>query len=165
MAGKKIASLAQALGMKVLISGRKGQTTTPESGRVPFDQVIATASVIILSLPLTPDTRNLLSAPQFDQMQKDCVLVNVSRGGVVDEEALLDALERRQIAGAATDVYAVEPVGEDVSPLIGERAARLNLVTTPHSAWCAEETLQNSNRTVQANVDAWVAGEPVNVVS
>ncbi|RTE70309.1 hypothetical protein BHE90_015295 [Fusarium euwallaceae] len=160
--GKKIASLATALGMKVLVSGRKGQPS-PE-GRVPFDQVIRAASVVIVSVPRTQDTINLISTAEFLNMQTDSILINVSRGGVVDEEALLNALEKGQIAGAATDVYTREPVAEDTSPLIGPKAENMNLVTTPHCAWCAEETVVNSTRTLEANVSAWVSGSPTNVV-
>lgn len=161
--GKKIAVVAEALGMKVLISDRKGQPRT--DGRTPFDEVVRASTVIFASLPRTPDTLNLLSTPEFESMQTECVLINVSRGGIVNEEALMGALEQGQISGAATDVYAQEPVSEGVSPLIGPRASNLNLVTTPHCAWCAEETLEKSNKTVENSVASWIAGNPINIVS
>ncbi|KAH7140378.1 D-isomer specific 2-hydroxyacid dehydrogenase [Dactylonectria estremocensis] len=161
--GKEIASLAKSLGMSVLFSGHKGKPSA--EGRTPFDEVIRTASVLIVSVPKTPETIDLISAPEFLQMQTDSVLINVSRGGTVNEEALVKALEDGQIAGAATDVYVQEPVSEEVSPLIGPRVKDLNLITTPHVAWCSEETNVNLLDALRRNVIGWVSGSPINVVA
>ncbi|KAK7409416.1 hypothetical protein QQX98_008425 [Neonectria punicea] len=161
--GKEIASLAKALGMRVLFSGHKGKLFA--EGRMPFDEVIRTASVLIVSVPKTPETIDLVSTPEFLQMQPDSVLTNVSRGGTVNEEALVKALEDGQIAGAATDIYVQEPVSEGVSPLIGHRVKDLNLVTTPHVAWCSEETNVNLLDALRRNVIGWVSGYPINVVA
>ncbi|KAH7128955.1 D-isomer specific 2-hydroxyacid dehydrogenase [Dactylonectria macrodidyma] len=161
--GRQIALLAKALGMRVLLSGHKGRPAT--DGRTPFDEVIRTASVLIVSVPKTPETIDLISTPEFLQMQPDSVLINVSRGGTVNEEALVKALEDGQIAGAATDVYVQEPVSEGVSPLIGPRVKDLNLITTPHVAWCSEETNVNLLDALTRNVIGWVTGNPINVVA
>ncbi|KAK7423057.1 hypothetical protein QQZ08_009224 [Neonectria magnoliae] len=160
--GQKVAALSTALGMRVLLSGRKG---VPESlDRTPFDQVICTASVLILCLPKTPDTIDYIATSEFEAMQSDTVLINVSRGGIVDEEALVRALKKGEIAGAATDVFLKEPASEKDSPLLGTKVQDLNLVTTPHTAWVAEETNANYLKTLEANVVAFVAGKPINVV-
>ncbi|KAF7556435.1 hypothetical protein G7Z17_g1403 [Cylindrodendrum hubeiense] len=161
--GKQIALIAKALGMKVILSGHKGNP--PSDGRVHFDEVIRTASVLIVSVPKTPATIDLISTPEFLQMQPESVLINVSRGGTVDEAALVKALKDGQIAGAATDVYVQEPVTKEVSPLIGPEVKDLNLVTTPHIAWCSEETYVNLLNTLESNVLAWISGKPINVVA
>lgn len=149
--------------MKVIISGRKGQPVS--DGRATFDEVLRTATVLVLTLPRTPENIDMISTAEFEKMQNDSVLINVSRGGIVNEEAMITALEKDQIAGAATDVFVTEPVCEDTSPLIGSRADTLNLVTTPHCAWCAEDTIRGSIKLLEDNVAAWVSGSPINVVS
>ncbi|KAK8044731.1 hypothetical protein PG993_004755 [Apiospora rasikravindrae] len=117
--GKKAARLFKALGMRVLVSARKGdaaaaaavQEAGEEDGRAPFDTVLRTASVLVLCLPRLPSTENLIGAAELEAMPCHAVLVNVARGGIVDERALIEALRSRSIAGAATDVYAREPAG------------------------------------------------------
>ncbi|KAF4454226.1 glycerate dehydrogenase [Fusarium austroafricanum] len=161
--GQKVASMARSLGMKVLLSGRKGSSEGPD--RTPFDEVIRTASVLILCLPRTPDNIGYISTPEFQAMQRHAVLINVSRGGIVDEEALVKALEDGNIAGAATDVFVKEPASEECSPLLGARVENLNLLTTPHTAWVAEETNENYLRTLQTNIEAFIGGKPFNCVT
>ena len=160
--GQQVATLANALGMKVLVSGRKGEPAS--TGRTAFDQIIRTASVLTVCLPKTPGTINYISNAEFEAMQPQTLVINVSRGGIVEEEALVTALERGRIAGAATDVFLNEPVSEGVSPLLGPRVEDLNLVTTPHTAWVSEQTNANYLKTLQANIAAFVAGPPANVV-
>ncbi|KAF9773882.1 hypothetical protein IL306_008211 [Fusarium sp. DS 682] len=161
--GQKVASMGKALGMKVLLSGRKG--SSEGRGRTSFDEVIRTASVLILCLPRTPDTIGYISTPEFKAMQRHAVLINISRGGIVDEEALVKALEVGNIAGAATDVFVKEPASEECSPLLGARVENLNLLTTPHTAWVAEETNENYLRTLQTNIEAFIGGKPINCVA
>ncbi|KAH9903941.1 glycerate dehydrogenase [Xylariomycetidae sp. FL2044] len=172
--GKKIEALARALGMKTLISGRKGVSAAaaaaakPEeekeeekSGRTDFDTLIRTCSVVVLSVPRTAETLNLLSHAEFDAMPRHAVLVNVSRGGVVDEAALVAALRAGRIAGAATDVFAREPANPGNSPLLAADTAGLNLVTTPHVAWCAEDTNASYGRALKENLKGWLeTGRP-----
>lgn len=176
--GKKVAKLFKALGMQVLVSGRKGDVAVAaaaketgkgggEEARTPFDTVIRTASVLVLCLPRLPSTENLLGAAELEAMPPHAVLVNVARGGIVDERALIDALRKRSIAGAAVDVYAREPAGPETgTPLIpGDDSLRdLNLVTTPHVAWCAGDTNQNYNDMTVENIYSWLEGRPTNTV-
>lgn len=166
--GKRIAELCRALGMKsILVSGRKGAaaTTEEENGRTGFEEVIRTASVLFLCVPRTPETMGLLSTGEFEAMQPHALVVNVSRGGVVDEKALAEALKSGKIAGAATDVFEKEPAGPENSVLLGEDTEGLNLVTTPHVAWASRETTQNYQDTVIANLKAFLEQKPQNVVS
>ncbi|OHE96498.1 glycerate dehydrogenase [Colletotrichum orchidophilum] len=161
--GRKVATIAEALGMKVLLAGRKGLPET--EGRVPFDEVISTASVIVLCLPKTESTIDYISTPELNSMGCHTVLINESRGGIVHEEALVKALEKGIIAGAATDVFVKEPAGEKDSPLLSHRVQDLNLTTTPHVAWVAEETSSNYLEMLKTNIAGFVAGNPVNLVT
>jgi lactate dehydrogenase-like 2-hydroxyacid dehydrogenase len=160
--GQKIESMAKALGMKVLLAGRKG-APAPE-GRTNFDTVLRESSVLVLCLPRVPETLNLISEAELKAMPDHAVLVNVSRGGIVDEKALLAALEAKTIAGAATDVYFKEPSGPENNVLLGPHTAELSLVTTPHVAWCAEDTLVNYMQSTKLNISSWLQGKPTNTV-
>ncbi|KAH8676219.1 glycerate dehydrogenase [Xylariales sp. PMI_506] len=161
--GKRLEVTAKALGMKVLISGRKGSATVPE-GRTPFDTVIRESSVVVLCLPRSPETLNTISEKELEAMPSHAVLVNVSRGGIVDEEALVAALKARKIAGAATDVYLTEPAGPENNVLLAPETAELNLVTTPHTAWCAWDTTANYGASLKKNLATWLEGNPTNTV-
>ncbi|KAI1209364.1 uncharacterized protein F4807DRAFT_451736 [Annulohypoxylon truncatum] len=158
--GKAIERTARSLGMKVLISGRKGVPTAPE-GRTPFETLIRECSVIVLCLPRSPETLNTISEVELNAMKPYAVIVNVSRGGIVDEKALVAGLKARRIAGYGTDVYETEPAGSENSLLVGPDTDGLNLVTTPHVAWCAEDTIANYNRATKENVEGWLrTGQP-----
>lgn len=162
MLGKRIETLAKALGMKVIIAERKG--VSPRPGRVGFEDALKQSTVIILCLPRSAETLNMLSTAEFATMSSHALLINVARGGIVDEYALLDALKRKAIAGAATDVYLKEPAGRGDSPLLTPEAASLNLVLTPHLAWYAERTLHNLEASCKVTVEKWCIGETINKV-
>ncbi|KAI1198112.1 D-isomer-specific 2-hydroxyacid dehydrogenase family protein [Nemania serpens] len=152
--GRYFESMARSLGMRTVVAGRKG-APTPE-GRVPFETVIRECSVLIVCLPRSPETLNLISEAEFHQMKPHAVLINVSRGGIVDEKALVSALRDGKIAGAATDVYSQEPAEPASNVLLGADTADLNLVTTPHVAWYSEETFDNYSRACRENVAEFV---------
>ncbi|PWY66415.1 glycerate dehydrogenase [Aspergillus heteromorphus CBS 117.55] len=169
--GKRIASLARGLGMKVIVAERKQPEDPSALGhpngnqeRLPFETVIKQSTVLFLAVPLAPTTRNLLSTAEFEAMSPHAVLVNVSRGGVVDEEALVKALQENQITGAATDVFLKEPAGPENSPLLAEGTEDLNLVLSPHLAWYTQRTLINSERMFKQTVEKWCVGERMNAV-
>jgi phosphoglycerate dehydrogenase-like enzyme len=93
---------------------RKGiPTPAVRPGRTEFTTALQTSTVIILTLPLSPSTTDLISGPEFALMRPDALIINVSRGGIINEEALVTALKEKQIAGAATDVYPEEPAGRE----------------------------------------------------
>ncbi|KAI0117678.1 glycerate dehydrogenase [Nemania sp. FL0031] len=152
--GRRIESTVKLLGMQTVIAGRKGAPAS--EGRVPFETAIRDCSVLIVCLPRSPETLNLISDYEFNQMKPYGLLINVSRGGIVDENALVSALREGKIAGAGTDVYAQEPAHPDNSVLLAKDTAGLNLVTTPHVAWYAEETFDNYSRACRANVAEFV---------
>lgn len=164
--------------MEVLVAARKPfahpaqadaqdaiQLPKMEEGRVPFDDVLRQATVIVLSLPRNPETLNLLSAAEFERMHPYAVLINIARGGIVDEAALVQALKEKRIAGYATDVFQVEPAGgpED-TPLLAEDARDLNITLSPHLAWFSQRTIKNLGEILKATTEAAVKGEPINVV-
>ncbi|KAJ5757537.1 uncharacterized protein N7511_006231 [Penicillium nucicola] len=162
MLGKRIETLAKALGMKVIIAERKG--VLPRAGRMGFEDALKQSTVVILCLPRSAETLNMISTAEFELMSSHSLLINVARGGIVDENALLDALSRKQIAGAATDVYVKEPAGRGDSPLLSPEAASLNLVLTPHLAWFAERTLHNLESSCKVTVEKWCVGQTINRV-
>ncbi|KAI1351398.1 D-isomer-specific 2-hydroxyacid dehydrogenase family protein [Xylaria sp. FL0043] len=161
--GRNIERTAKTLGMKTLVAGRKGALA--QEGRALFETVIQESTVLVIVLPRSPETLNLISDTEFHMMRPDSVLINVSRGGIVDEKALVAALKEGRIAGAATDVYSQEPAEPANNVLLAADTAGLNLVLTPHVAWYSEETFDNYSRTCRANVAGFVtAGEPVHRV-
>lgn len=103
---------------------------------VSHDELIASSDVLSIHLPLCRDTYHVIGAASLARMKPDAFLVNVSRGGLVDEAALVDSLENDRLAGAALDVFEAEPVAAD-SPLLGVK----NLIVTSHCAWYSEEAL------------------------
>lgn len=157
--------------MTVLIADRKGvDASATRPGRTEFTTALKTSTVIITTLPISPSTTNLISAPEFALMRSDALLINVSRGGIINEEDLAAALRQRKIAGAATDVYIEEPAGrENVLVRTAEewkddREMSGKLVLSPHVAWFAGSSIEKLRRTVVMNVEAWVRGEELNLV-
>jgi glycerate dehydrogenase len=98
-------------------------------------------------------------------MSPYAVVVNIARGGIVDEAAVVQALKDKQIAGYATDVFAKEPVeGPADSPLLAEDARSLNITVSPHLAWFSQRTLTNLGQILKNTVEACVEGRPINVI-
>lgn len=164
--GQRIARLCEALGMKVLVAARKEGGSGTGDTRIAFDEVLRRATVLFITLPLTPQTRNTIGSEELQTMRRDAVLINVGRGGLVDETALVQALRQRLIHGAATDVFEYEPAGSDQdSVLLSEEAKELNLTLTPHLAWCADQTTVNMQQIIAENLKEFLRGGRKNVVS
>ena len=137
--GKEVAAIALAFGMKVVFADRKGTTNT-RPGYIEFEEALKVADVININCPLTPETKNLISDTEFSLMKNSCLLLNISRGGIVDESALVRAFENNAIAGAAFDVATQEPMPLD-NPL-QLLTKRPNFLLTPHVAWASDEAMQ-----------------------
>lgn len=163
MTGKRIHIMASALGMNVLVSDRKN-ATTPVEGRTPFKELIQQATVIVCSLPRNPETIDLISTAELREMRPSALVINVSRGGIVNEVALVEALREKWIYGAGLDVWAVEPAGPVNTALLEEDTRDLNLITTPHTAWYATKTFKNYQAFLKENLYAWCENKPVRVV-
>lgn len=158
--GSSVARLGEAFGMRVLFAGRKG--TAGGEGRAPFEEVLAESDVISLNCPLTAETRGLIGRAEFERMTRRPLLINASRGGLVDEEALVEAIETGRIAGAGFDVTSPEPPSAD-SPLM-RIAERPNVIVTPHVAWASREAIQALADQLVENIELFVAGRPRNAL-
>ncbi|WP_321283267.1 D-2-hydroxyacid dehydrogenase [uncultured Vibrio sp.] len=157
--GEATAKLARALGMEVLFAERKGATECRQ-GYVPFEEVLEQADAITLHCPLNEHTRNLISDAELKQMKPTAILINTGRGGLVDEQATVDALKNGEIAGAGFDVFTQEPADES-NPLIANMAMP-NLLLTPHVAWGSDSSIQRLADILIENINAFERGESVN---
>lgn len=155
--GRRVEALFSGLGMKVVVAARKNAPAAP--GRVSFEEGLRMATVLVVCCPRTPETLGMISGTELSLMRSDAVLVNVARGGIVAEDALLRALRERKIAGAAVDVFDQEPASPETSVLLGPDARGLNLVATPHTAWMSMDTTINYQRVLQENLNGFVLGE------
>ena len=159
--GQAVASIGRALGMDAVFAAHKGVEGLGPL-YTPFDEVIETSDVITLHAPLFPSTRNMISTPEFEAMKKKPILVNTARGGLVDESALVDALERGLISGAGFDVLTTEPPSSD-NPLLSV-LERPNVIVTPHVAWASHEAMQTLWDQTISHIDNFLDGRPSNVV-
>jgi len=159
--GQGVAAVATALGMDVRVAARPGSDRVPP-GRVPFDELLASADAISLHCPLTRETRGLIGAAELARMKRSAFLLNTARGGIVDETALADALRAGEIAGAGFDVLTEEPP-RNGNPLLADDIP--NLVLTPHCAWGTHGARQRLVEQVAENIRAFAAGRPRNVVA
>jgi glycerate dehydrogenase len=157
--GRAVARMGEAFGMQILVAERAG--ATPRPGRIPLKTLLAESHVVSLHCPLTDATRNLIGAAELGLMRRDAVLINTARGGMVDEDALLHALQTGRIAGAAMDVLSEEPPRHG-NPLL--EAALPNLVITPHIAWASINARQRLIDEITRNIQAWLAGSARNLV-
>lgn len=156
--GRAVEAILTGLGMRIVIAARRGAAAADTLGRVALEDALGMASVVILCCPRTPETQNLISRTELELMQPDCLLINVARGGVVDETALLEALRANKIAGAAVDVFDKEPASPDNSCLIADGSNDLNLIVTPHTAWIGAETTTNYQQLLQEYLAGFLLG-------
>ncbi len=158
--GRRSATLAQALGMEVLIAERKG--AEPREGRTAFETVIERADVLSVHCPLTNETRGLMNREVFRAMKRDALLINTARGAVIAAEDLADALRSGEIAGAGIDTLNIEPPPGD-HPLLASDIP--NLIVTPHNAWASRTARQAALDQLAKVVEEFQAGRPINVVN
>ena len=136
--GSRIIELAKAFGMNTLKAERKGAASVRE-GYTEFYKAIESADFISVNCPLTADTANLIAAEDFERVKRNLILVNNARGGVVNEEDLVEAILSGKIAGAASDVVSAEPLPENhpYNKILGNH----NFILTPHQGWCSHASL------------------------
>jgi glycerate dehydrogenase len=159
--GQATAKIARAFGMKVLFADH-APPKMPDVEFTPFDQVLAQSDIISLHAPLTPDTRNLIGGKELRKMKRSAILINTSRGGLVDEQALAEALKQGVIGGAGFDVLTKEPP-KDGNPLLDLRLP--NFILTPHVAWASDGAMQFLADQLIDNIEAFVAGKPQHLVT
>jgi glycerate dehydrogenase len=160
--GRRVGELAHAFGMRVLAH-------SPSQAKAPayqpfawagLDELFAEADVISLHCPLTPETAGLVNRERLQRVKRGAFLLNTSRGGLVVEQDLAEALNAGQLAAAAVDVVAQEPLRPD-NPLLSAR----NCLITPHIAWATREARRRLLEATVANVANFFAGRPTNVVN
>ena len=159
--GQGTAAIARGFGMRVLFAYH----FSPKKKDVvltPFDQVLAESDVLSLHCPLTPATRDLIGIEELRKMKRSALLINTARGGLVNEAALVEALDEGLIAGAGFDVLTAEPPRSG-NPLLDLR--RPNFILTPHVAWTSDEAMQSLANQLIDNIEAWVTGKPQNLVT
>ena len=159
--GQGTAAIGRAFGMRVLFADH----APPKMDGVTFtahEEVLAQSDVISLHCPLLPSTRNLIDIGAFRKMKRNALLINTARGGLVDEAALIQALDQGLIAGAGFDVLTVEPP-KNGHPLLDVR--RPNFILTPHVAWASDGAMQFLADQLIDNVERWAAGTPQHLVT
>jgi len=158
--GQAVARVAQAFGMQVIVYSPRGSKGVPGVEAVGLDECFRRADVLTLHCPLTADTARLVNADRLALMKPTAFLLNTSRGGVIDEPALAEALATGRIAGAGLDVLTEEPPPAD-HPLVPLK----NCHITPHIAWATQEARRRLMQVAVANLQAYLAGKPHNVVN
>jgi phosphoglycerate dehydrogenase-like enzyme len=158
--GKEVARLIRGFGCRVLYM-KRGRLPAEEEARLGveyagLDRILAESDVVSLHCPLTSETAGLIGRDAFDRMKPSAILINVARGGVVDEAALHEALSKRRIRGAAMDVFSLEPAAAD-NPLL----ALDTIVVTPHLAAVTADTFEPTVRRMFRNIALAAAGEPI----
>lgn len=157
--GGAVARLAEAFGMRVLSGQIPGRPARAD--RLPLDELLPQVDALTLHCPLTEQTRHMLGARELALLKPSALVVNTARGGLIDEQALADALRSGHLGGAATDVLSVEPPVTG-NPLLAADIPRL--IITPHSAWGAVEARQRIVGQLAENAQAFFAGQPRRVV-
>ncbi|MBM4298776.1 MAG: D-2-hydroxyacid dehydrogenase [Deltaproteobacteria bacterium] len=161
--GQAVAQMARGFGMEILISARPGSSAPFPRGRMSVSDLLAQSDIVSLHCPLTPETKNMINQQTLALMKPAAFLVNTARGALIDEAALIDALRRKQIAGAALDVISKEP--PPAGHPIPQAAAELNnLIVTPHTAWSARQARERLLFEVKENIVAFIAGRARNLV-
>jgi glycerate dehydrogenase len=156
-----VAEIAHAFGMEVVAHSRTEKTDIPDYIRqVAVDKLFQESDFITLHCPLTPQTEKLVNAEKLAMMKHTAFLINTSRGPVVDETALADALNTGRIAGAAADTLSTEPPKAD-NPLLTAK----NCFITPHLAWATAEAKGRLVDVLVNNIKAFAEGAPINVVN
>jgi lactate dehydrogenase-like 2-hydroxyacid dehydrogenase len=155
--GKRVAKIAEVFGVNVIYYSTSGKNSNSEYKRVDFKALLDQSDIISIHAPLNKDTQGLINYDALKNMKKSSILVNMGRGPIVVEADLAKALDEELIAGAALDVFEVEPIKED-NPLISIRNKE-NLVVTPHIAWASVEARVRLFEEVINNIKAFYNGE------
>ncbi|MBE6213483.1 MAG: hydroxyacid dehydrogenase [Rikenellaceae bacterium] len=150
--GREVARLAEAFGCKVAYYSTSGVSREEAYPRMELNELLATSDIVSIHCPLSDKTRNLIGREEFSLMKPTSVIINVARGGIIDEEALAEALDNGEIRGAALDVFSREPLRE--SPLYNIKD-KYRLLASPHNAWSAEASLKRLIDCIVQNIKAY----------
>lgn len=160
--GKTTGKIAQAFGMNLLVHTRTPEMELEDEHLkfVELDDLYGKSDVIVLHCPLTPETEHMISKESIEKMKDGVILINNSRGPLIVEEDLYEALESGKVYAAGLDVASTEPIRAD-NPLLKAK----NLFITPHISWAPKETRKRLMNIAVSNLKSYLEGEPVNVVS
>lgn len=158
--GMQVGRIAQAFGMNVAAYSSKPEELIAPVVKMELDELFATSDIISLHCPLTETTRHIVNESRLAKMKPSAILINTSRGPLVDEKALANALKQRTIAAAGVDVLSQEPPLPD-NPLLSAPHIRI----TPHISWATKEARRRLLEISIANLEAFLSGKPQNVVS
>jgi glycerate dehydrogenase len=160
--GQRTAQIAQALGMNILAHSRTQYQELEKENRryVGLEELFASSDVITLHLPLFPETEELINRDTISKMKDGVMIINTSRGQLIAEEDLRNALNSGKVAGAAVDVVSAEPMKTD-NPLLSAK----NIIITPHIAWAPAEARKRLIEISADNLEAFLSGKPINIVN
>lgn len=160
--GRAVGAIAQALGMRLLVNARHSDPAleSPTCRYAPLEELLAQSDVVTLHCPQTPETTGLIDRARIAQMKDGAILLNTSRGGLIVEQDLADALRSGKLRGAAVDVVSQEPIRPE-NPLLSAP----NCLMTPHVAWAPLEARQRLLAIAKENLAAYCSGSPINVVN
>lgn len=158
--GREVMKIAKALDMKILVYTRTPRQDGDGIRYVSLETLLKNSDYVSLHCPLTPQTRHIINKETLSMMKPSAFLINTSRGALIDEPALIEALKAGVIAGAGLDVQETEPPASD-NPLY----TMDNVILTPHMGWKGLETRQRLVSILAGNIKAYLDGAPVNVVS
>ena len=151
--GREVARLATAFGCEVSYTSTSGVFRQEDYPAVSLDELLSESDIISIHAPLNAQTNNLLDAPQLSKMKPSAILINVARGGIVNEQALADALDAGAIRGAALDVFSVEPLR--TSPLYKIKD-RYRLLASPHNAWSSDDAIDRLIGCISKNIEEYL---------
>ena len=159
--GQQTGRIAKALGMKILASGSRPTDSGREIAEyVELDELLAKSDVIALHCPLFPSTKGIINKDSIAKMKDGVIIINNSRGPLVVEQDLADALNSGKVAAAGLDVVSTEPINGD-NPLLTAK----NCLITPHISWAPKEARQRIMDITEGNLRAYLSGAPVNVIN
>lgn len=158
--GRRLAKILKAFGATVIAHNRHEVKDPNIDRNVSLDELLRTSDIVTLHCPLTEETKGMIGKDELAKMKPDAILINTSRGQVVDNAALAQALNEGQIAGAGLDVFDMEPPLPPDYPILHVK----NAVVTPHLAFYSEESLERRAEIVFDNLYAWLEGKQINVV-
>lgn len=161
--GSKVIEIAGAFGCDVRYYSTSGKNNNDKYKRVSFEEMLKESDIISIHAPLNEATKDLFTINEFRQMKKDAVILNLGRGGIINEKDLAIALKEDMIAGAGIDVVEVEPIRED-NPLLQIQDST-KLVITPHIGWATVEARTRVIEEVYLNIESFMKGEKRNIVS
>ncbi|MBO7186476.1 MAG: hydroxyacid dehydrogenase [Alistipes sp.] len=154
--GREVARLASAFGCEVRYFSTSGAKREEAYPAMELDELLAWSDIVSVHSPLNERTRGLVGRAELQKMKPSSIIINVARGGIIDEAALAEALNNGWVAAAALDVFSVEPLRE--SPLYDVKD-RYRLLASPHNAWSAAEAIDRLIECVAQNIITWLAKE------